>query len=1088
MSRRRTALKPYPGGQTRRQTEEHGDLNVYNRMYQFYNYHADKDILIDEMCRGLILSLLRISGGSVEEYDQPLAWTAPYWQDHCAHHYAIVFHMKDQRRHSSTFAKTLSSFSGVSEGSDALIPVQFDADQKVSDDAVPTWVELLNADGSMKSMTELAAGLASCIKIWIEAQAFGGADDSEQAVRGLDLVPSRLQLLKRCIVGGVTSYEIVVDDREFEASKVDVGAYTTVTLQNVTPASGDSLMTSDPLAADTINHVPLKGKMYTFSGPVPKVWDRHRAELQHLFKPSFFEKGRYLLPNSKLHDETMDDFRTFPRGRHVWSNCVAEDRITFQPGSTQKLKLEYRMKTSVRDFFHKFRNDDISSSKLGRCVCLALEPQIRRQHSGQPISVVLPKRIWKSDGRPGSGESDGKVVDTAVQYEPYEWAHVPMIGTDGEPVNPPQTTIMKRARHVFRLNTSVTPSYSTPNPAVVERAWKLIDSAMPVIWQQEQPVGTLPVYWDQITREMLITNPELSSYVSKGDPLMFNVQINRLYIGSSLLTNHSRLGADKTGIKRKHVDKMYSNMGDRTFENAAQAGDVFRDHDLQSALQVGVAPLIQEGDDRNAAVVSVNVNAEEQAFENALMAMDADASKPGLQLDVVGQALSALHDAIDTDGLQVHGAFTDTGLATDIAHAIAGQELQTRVVDNVNVAVVNKQRDWITIGGIAYSSVGIMGLLAKARGLGSAAAETMEAQISQGMSTFTVATFLSAVALTALSDIADIAHFIYDVSSHKKVTVTGTVDIGNPEQIEHNVTTGDVNVTGPTAAEIATAIAGETLTVSGAVDIAIPEQEGTLLATEIADKLAERTLDVTGTVEVSNHPTSVEVSNHPTSIGVNNHPTYAGPTADDIAGAIAGQTLTVNTGLNVPTADQIAAAIASDADRGVFAGVHYSAGQEANERMCKVVVNGELRHNQKVWSDRHYQYLTYNNWTSRAREYGLPVVYISDYDEWYEIHSNVKADIGQDINVEIPDGALTATVNIPDTINVSGTVAVSNHPQVLTGPGGIGTVVQAEPTYYRVRYDMGEHVTVTHATNMGPFFEGERVARDTYGGFIAVRD
>ena len=52
MSRRSTALKPYPGGQTRRQIEEHGDLNVYNRMYQFYNYHADKDILIDEMCLG----------------------------------------------------------------------------------------------------------------------------------------------------------------------------------------------------------------------------------------------------------------------------------------------------------------------------------------------------------------------------------------------------------------------------------------------------------------------------------------------------------------------------------------------------------------------------------------------------------------------------------------------------------------------------------------------------------------------------------------------------------------------------------------------------------------------------------------------------------------------------------------------------------------------------------------------------------------------------------------------------------------------------------------------------------------------------
>lgn len=920
MSRRSTALKPYPGGQTRRQTEEHGDLNVYNRMYQFYNYHADKDILIDEMCRGLVLSLLRISGGSVQEYDEPLGWTAPYFQDHCSHHHAIVFHMKDQRRHSATFAQTLSSFSGAdATGADKLLPEQYDADHKVSHTSVPTWVQLHHADGTMRSMAEVAAQLAACIKIWIEAQTFGGADDSEQAVRGLDLVPCRLQLLKRSVVSGMTSYEVVIDDREFDASKVDVAAYTTVTMQNVTPAMGDSLMTGDALSSDTINHVPLKGKMYTFAGPVPKVWDRHRADLQHLFKPDFFQKGRYLLPNSKLHDETMDDFRTFPRGRHIWSNCVGEDRITFQPGSTQKLKLEYRMKTSVRDFFHKFRNDDISSSKLGRCVCLALEPSIRRQHQGQPISVVLPKRIWKSAGREPPNDVDGTVVDTAVQYEPYQWAHVPKVDFNGDPVEPAQTIVMKRPRQVFRLNTSVTPSHQEPNPAVVEYAWVYpgAEFAGNVVWEQsgETPAGGgyIPLLWDNVTRDLVITHPELAQYVSKGDPIMFNVQINRLYTGSSLLKNHSRLGADKTGIKRKHVDKMYSNMGDVSFAHAEQYGDVFKDHDLQSAHQIGVAPLIQEGDAMNAAV-TVNVAAETQAFTDALRTLDQDGDPSnGIQLDVVGSALSALADVIDTDGLQVHGAFTDTGLATDIADAIAEQELKTRVVDNVNVAVVNKQRDWLTIGGIAYSSVGIMGLLAKARGLGSAAAETMEAQISQGMSTFTVAAFLSAVALTALSDIADIAHFIYDVSSHKKVTVTGTVDIGNP---------GDVNVTGATAAEIATAIAGETLTVSGAVDIAIPEQEGTLLATEIADKLAERTLDVTGTVEVDNHPTSVEVSNHPTSIGVNNHPTYAGPTADDIADAIEGKTLTTKLAGNVagttttvavdgdfPTATAIAEAI-----------------------------------------------------------------------------------------------------------------------------------------------------------------------------------
>lgn len=794
MSRRRTALKPYPGGQTRRQTEEHGDLNVYNRMYQFYNYHADKDILIDEMCRGLILSLLRISGGTVQEYDEPLAWTSPYWQDHCAHHYAIVFHMKDQRRHSSTFAKTLSSFSGVSDGSQALVPVQFDADHKVSHTAVPTWVQLLHADGSMKSMTEVAADLAGCIKIWIESQTFGGAEDSEHAVRGLDLVPSRLQLLKRCVVSGNTSYEIVVDDREFEASKVDVSAYTTVTLQNVTPATGDSLMTSDPLSADTINHVPLKGKMYTFSGPVPKVWDRHRAELQHLFKPSFFEKGRYLLPNSKLHDETMEDFRTFPRGRHVWSNCIGEDRITFQPGSMQKLKLEYRMQTSVRDFFHKFRNDDISSSKLGRCVCLALEPQVRRQHVGQPISAVLPKRLWR----------DG-VVNTAVQYEPYMWAETDEIDPSG--LSTGRKVVTKVVRQVFTLDNSIVPTESNTNPATAELWWTDGTVAVKTDGGVTTSPGSVyyPLKWDSITRSMLEQHPQLGHFVSKGDPIMFNVQINRLYIGSSLLKNHSRLGADKTGVKRKHEDKMYSNMGDMSFARAQQLGDVYKDHNLQSATGVGVAPLILEGDDRNT-MVTVNVAAEEQAFENALQTLDEDGDPSnGIQLDLHNAALAALSDIIDTEGLMVK----DQG----VIDAVDGIPLPTEAQRVAEAAAA---------AGITAAATTAAGVQVAAAT--EAAAATISAATAAGATEVTGAVTTVGAGIAAL-----------------ETTTLGVEAAILAQDHTTNVTVqpADVHVTGPTAADIATAIAAETLTVDTGLTLPTPPS-----ADAIATAIAGETLTV----------------------------------------------------------------------------------------------------------------------------------------------------------------------------------------------------------------------------------------------------
>lgn len=1035
MSRRRTALKPYPGGQTRRQTEEHGDLNVYNRMYQFYNYHADKDILIDEMCRGLVLSLLRISGGSVEEYDEPLGWTAPYWQDHCSHHYAIVFHMKDQRRHSSTFAKTLSSFSGVSEGSQALVPVQFDADHKVSHTAVPTWVQLLHADGSMKSMAEVAADLAGCIKIWIDSQTFGGAEDAEQAVRGLDLVPSRLQLLKRCVVSGNTSYEIVVDDREFEASKVDVSAYTTVTLQNVTPATGDSLMTSDPLASDTINHVPLKGKMYTFSGPVPKVWDRHRAELQHLFKPSFFQKGRYLLPNSKLHDETMDDFRTFPRGRHVWSNCIGEDRITFQPGSMQKLKLEYRMQTSVRDFFHKFRNDDISSSKLGRCVCLALEPQVRRQHVGQPISAVLPKRLWR----------DG-VVNTAVQYEPYMWAETDEIGPNG--LSTGRKVITKVIRQVFTLDNSIVPTESDTNPATAELWWTDGTIALKTAGGVTTSPGSgfYPLKWDSITRSMLDVHPQLAHFVSKGDPIMFNVQINRLYIGSSLLKNHSRLGADKTGVKRKHEDKMYSNMGDVSFARAQQLGDVYKDHNLQSATTVGVAPLILEGDDRNT-MVTVNVAAEEQAFENALQTLDEDGdASNGIQLDVRNAAFAALSDIIDTDGLKVkeQGGTGDTGLAT----AIGGLSTAITGVPGVSTGIVGAMQE----NAAAVSEVAAAGTEVAAAG--TAMAEAGNAVAASGVA-------MAGSVAAAGTEIAAAGVVIGSA-------VTALEAFGTPN-VDVTVEPADVNVNMPT---------------SMAVTMSAAERDS--LAARIADKIDDKTLrvetvgndtvTVTGTVAVSNHPTSIDVSNHPTP--------------------------------STPvTAEAIADAIKADSPIGFLITGRSTGDQYAYD--VQPAQGGPVLIYQRVLDNRNndYRWLDSSDWGSQASALsGLKLVRHHIYpNSW--IMASDAVDIGQDISVTIPADQINVQATLPASMNVNVTntpnVNVTNTPNVSVtntvdvregGDVNIATLTSFNGNAWTGVFSDGStypFTTLTEAggypvlpassTANGAIYIGRRVARDGLG-------
>lgn len=55
----------YRGNQTRSITEEHGDLNTYNRVFQFYTYHAEKRKILEEYCRGLCVSLCRIQNGTV---------------------------------------------------------------------------------------------------------------------------------------------------------------------------------------------------------------------------------------------------------------------------------------------------------------------------------------------------------------------------------------------------------------------------------------------------------------------------------------------------------------------------------------------------------------------------------------------------------------------------------------------------------------------------------------------------------------------------------------------------------------------------------------------------------------------------------------------------------------------------------------------------------------------------------------------------------------------------------------------------------------------------------------------------------------
>ena len=600
------------------------------------------------------MSLCRIQNGTVGEYDQPLAWPypvrqLPLLQDDPSDPGSVLdstqllnndtfldfisIHFKDNRRLSDSFGMTVSSFSGKNMAVPHLPPqhdadIKYDpaifglggprdplpsgdgpggsvvpaplADSKSFESIVYLWTEesLPMVDGSanhrrrMKTLQELGSDLADLF------ESFSMIDPKY----GLDIIPCRIQIIKKTLLKTATEieprvlYDVIYDDDNFARSKVYAGAYSTITWQNVTPASGDVLMQQDPLTADTINHVPLKGKIYTFAGPVPKVWDKHRHDMHELFKPEFFEGGRYLLPNSKLHN--LDEFKKPPRGRSIWSNCIGEQSISIGPGQFKKLRLNYRINDTLEDFFKRYRDADVDHLKMGRSVCICLEPAIRRQHIGEPIPYVALKE-----------DATGK--DVTVRYEPYQYKNM-----ETDPTKLPR--YQKVMRPLFTLEQDASTlkwgvrywykyEHSPFGEPYKDSALTLpgllkgdliippYDDGTGNIIQHPTgvPAPTLTIDGHDV---VLASWTDGSGRVSKGDPLMFNVQINRLYTGAARLRKEAFLTVDMSGVKRKWNERLVPNTGGVPNQIGV---DYYEDHELQSAVQAGVRTIIDEGTEGN---------------------------------------------------------------------------------------------------------------------------------------------------------------------------------------------------------------------------------------------------------------------------------------------------------------------------------------------------------------------------------------------------------------------------------------------------------------------------------------------------------
>lgn len=668
----------YPANQTRRQTEQFGDLNAYNRVYQFYNYHGEKKQMLNEYCRGLVLSMVRIQKGVVHDYDDPIAWPFPIHQPEANVNYVpepsdktldqylnwIEFHFKDARRDGGFYGKTLGNRFGT-EGdrtSDEPLASQYQYDIHINKPTCVQLWRLVNPNDPtqgkrMKSLVELADDITEIFETlayldmnFNRAHDAADPDVGTPFIDSLDIRPSRIMLIKSLRSGGKVTHDVIYDDEQFASSRVDVGSYTTVTIHNVSPASGDITGVNDPMAADTITHVPLVGKMYTFSGSCPKVWDKHKADLHQLFNPLFFRTGRYRLPRSKIHDK--DQFKSPPRGRAIWSNCIGESRIAIGPGQLKKLRMNFRIRDSLGEFWQKYRDHYLSDSRLGRTVCICLEPMIRRQHEGEPKSIALMKPMDAAQlPDPQSGNTPWPVsphapipmpVDTVVEYQPYELTQQTNVVTG-------VVSMVKQLRYAFKLD--IAPANKADFALHPHDQSVIVGPAFPsggiryYFYDSHDPNKVLvqgSVVHPSVTVEAggAITHPNATSNpiggaaptlmaggswvpakwtddpnrVSKGDPMMFNIQINRLLHASARLKKFIALGADKTGIKRKWEDRLKSNLGQELFAPILDAqGDVvpgsFDDapRDIDMFHQAGIKAIVQEGDAGNISVITGGV-------------------------------------------------------------------------------------------------------------------------------------------------------------------------------------------------------------------------------------------------------------------------------------------------------------------------------------------------------------------------------------------------------------------------------------------------------------------------------------------------
>ena len=153
----------------------------------------------------------------------------------------------------------------------------------------------------------------------------------------------------------------------------------TFKVQNQTQSDPDSAGARSG-STDVIDANPLEGKVYRFKSGFPKVRQQFLTAGWELddFQGDIQANGLCLAPadTGTVYDTGNPLFSPF-MGNTMFSNCVAQGKITLQPGKYKSSIHTYTFSGSVRSFIKAAISSDQSRFTMGDTILYGMEPAMR---------------------------------------------------------------------------------------------------------------------------------------------------------------------------------------------------------------------------------------------------------------------------------------------------------------------------------------------------------------------------------------------------------------------------------------------------------------------------------------------------------------------------------------------------------------------------------------------------------------------------------------------------------------------------------------------------------------------------------------